>query len=305
MQGAIRDYNKIAKALIFIGLVVMIGGVFTYIGKLIAEFIYDITIGNNKVIDLNQNNIVQGLRIMQIFAAVGTFIVPSVLFVRLNGGELRKALKLTNTIDLKAVLYTLASVFAISPFVFWVHEWNQGIELPASLDAVEQIMRESEAQAERMLQAFLGLNSLPDFLLNLVMVGVCAAVGEEFLFRGILQQKLIKYTKNVHVGVWVAAFIFSAIHMQFYGFVPRMLLGALFGYVFVFSGSLWIPIIAHFLHNSSQLTMMYMYNNGWINTNIDNIETIPVFVAMASLIAGLSILFVFKQRSEGKESVNE
>jgi len=123
--------------------------------------------------------------------------------------------------------------------------------------------------------------------MGLLVIGIMAGVGEEFLFRGILQPKLKFYIGNPHVAIWLTAAIFSAIHMQFYGFIPRMLLGAIFGYLYHFSGSLLYPIIAHILNNVVTVVLVYLNKLGKLDFDIEQTEQIPIYFG----IIGLLILF--------------
>lgn len=291
MHGFIQDYNKVAKAFMFIGLILIVGTLFSLLGKFLGELIYGISITNQ--ILLENKNVVYALRIMQIFGAIGTFIIPSWLFVWLNGGVFYEVVQLKKQLNINSLGFTLLSIVAITPFVFWINDWNQGVSLPDSMHGIEAFMKEKEKTAELVISAFLGLNTIPDFILNLIMIGFCAAIGEELVFRGLIQKWGIRLFKSEHIGIWVAAILFSAIHVQFYGFFPRMILGALFGYVYLYSKNLWMPIIAHFLHNSMQLVLMSLYYNGKINFDIDKVEPIPIEYAMVSLVFSGAIMYAF------------
>src|SRR5690606_21183338 len=120
-----------------------------------------------------------------------------------------------------------------------------------------------------------------ELILGILVIGVLAGIGEEYLFRGILQPKLHIYTGNAHAGIWLAAFIFSAIHFQFYGFLPRLMLGALFGYLYYYSGSLVYPIIAHILNNVFTVVAVYLSKLGIVEFDIEgNMEVEWYYVAL-------------------------
>src|SRR5690606_6262686 len=99
--------------------------------------------------------------------------------------------------------------------------------------------KEREDELAMMTKDISKIYNIPDFIFTFFVISIVAGLSEEIVFRGILQTKLWQWFGNVHVAIWVSAFLFSAIHMQFFGFVPRMLLGALFGYLFYFSGNIW------------------------------------------------------------------
>ena len=115
-------------------------------------------------------------------------------------------------------------------------------------------------------------DSTGQFLLGIIVIAVLPAVGEELLFRGCIQNQLFNITRNTHLAIWITAFFFSAIHVQFLGFVPRMLLGALFGYLYFWSGNLLVPMLAHFFNNGLQIFLLYAYQREGFTYNIDELE---------------------------------
>jgi hypothetical protein len=131
------------------------------------------------------------------------------------------------------------------------------------------------------------------------MIGIIPAVGEELLFRGIIQRVLIQWTRNKHLGVWIAAILFSALHFQFYGFVPRALLGVMFGYMLIISGNLWLPVIAHFINNTVAVIAYYMYDIGTIEVDPDTLGTNSAY-GIAGIISLLAVitLFILLKRNE-------
>ena len=165
---------------------------------------------------------------------------------------------------------------------------------------IEQWMKETEENAEKFTKAFLKMETTGDLLLNMVMIALIPAIGEELLFRGVLQRLFSEWTKNAHWGVFIAAVLFSAIHIQFYGFLPRMVLGVLFGYLFIWSRSLWLPIFGHFVNNGAAVIFAYLSSKGTIAFDTDTLGTgeqetlLPI--ASAVIIAGLLFLIYRKGR---------
>ena len=136
------------------------------------------------------------------------------------------------------------------------------------------------------------MNSAMDLFINLIMIGLIPAIGEELVFRGVVQKIFSQWSKNVHIGIWSAAFLFSAMHMQFYGFLPRMMLGGLLGYLYVWSGSLWLPIIGHFVNNAGAVLMSYFFQRGDLKLDPDKIGAENDFGSLiASLVLGSVIIF--------------
>ena len=140
----------------------------------------------------------------------------------------------------------LTFIITISPLV----EWNMNMEFPDFLKGVESWARDAEDKAAELTKAMTSFESVGDLVLGLIVIALLPAIGEELVFRGLFQNEFFRGSGNIHLSIWLAAIIFSAIHLQFYGFVPRLLLGALFGYLYYWSGSLLIPMFAHFVNNA-------------------------------------------------------
>ena len=186
-------------------------------------------------------------------------------------------------------------IIAFMPFDGLIIEWNQNLHLPDTLAPVEQWMRDKEKGLEGVTKFLTTFKTTGQLLVAILVIGVIPAIGEEVLFRGVLQRNLSYWTSNVHIGIWLAAALFSAIHIQFLGFFPRMLLGALFGYLYLWSGNIWVPILAHFVNNGFTVLMVYLHQNKLISVDIESTESVPV---ASSLVAGLitvGLLYYFKQ----------
>lgn len=187
-------------------------------------------------------------------------------------------------------------VIAFMPFNGLIIEWNQGVRLPETLAPLDQWMRRQEDQLAELTKYLTTFNTVDQLLIALLVIAVLPALGEEMLFRGILQRKFIVWTGNVHVGIWLAAILFSAIHVQFFGFVPRVLLGALFGYLYVWSGNFWVPVLAHFVNNGFTVLMVYLHQHRLVSFDIENTDSVPVAGALVSLLVSVALL-VYLRRS--------
>lgn len=205
---------------------------------------------------------------------------------------------------LPVLLLGIFSIFFISPFIEVLGAWNSEMHLPDSMKAIEQWMINSEKTAEAVTQQLLEASGWSNFFINVFVIGIMAGVGEELTFRGILQKFFIGWTKNTHAGVLITAFIFSAIHLQFFGFAPRFALGALLGYMFAFSGNIWIPIIAHTLNN----VMVVIASNNVLSEGSRAIEDLkgfhtPFWLGMLSLAFVCFLMFRLKKSSRSKKEI--
>ena len=197
------------------------------------------------------------------------------------------------------ILYTLA-IFLISyPFTSFLSQWNSQMVLPEAFSELEKTMRALEDAAMETTQQILSLNSVGGLLLNLLVVALLAALSEEIFFRGVLQQLLGEWLRSGHAAVWIAAAFFSLVHFQFYGFLPRMLLGALLGYLFLYSRNLWIPILFHFVNNATVILLHYFWGDASWFRELDELPiTLPFLItAVMSALATLLLFHLFVKRS--------
>ncbi|MFN3588477.1 MAG: lysostaphin resistance A-like protein [Spirosomataceae bacterium] len=178
------------------------------------------------------------------------------------------------------------------PFSSWVQSANAAMKLPASLQAIESYMRAMEDKLGEMTTFMTTYDSFGQFILTFLVIGCVAGFGEELIFRGLLQRKLVQAWQNHHLAIWVSAFVFSAIHFQFYGFFPRLFLGALFGYFYYWSGNLWIPIAAHVFNNGTAVLVMYLIHLKKISPELEKMDSVPAVGVIASaLLTGLGLWY--------------
>ncbi len=249
------------------------------------------------------NNLTSGnisnntLKAMQIATSVGIFILPAFLFAYLKGESAFSYLKLSFKPSLNMLLIAIPVVVVATPFMAAMLELNQNITFPSYLSGFEQYLKDTEAANESVLKKLLIMNTPADFMLNLFMVAVIPAIGEELFFRGCLQQVLTDLYRNIHLAVIMSAIIFSFIHFQFYGFLPRMILGIIFSYLLVWTGNIWYSILAHFLHNGLQVTLLYLFQQKIINYDIEATQAVSPVMAIVSFVALFYVLAIFKKKS--------
>ena len=247
---------------IYLLLLALAGAVFfTLIAYIIGILIYGThVIGDSQDVLAGNNSTGLGfLKMVQIASTIGTFIVPAAVFGAIQSKYPLKYLKLSTPLRSVFILLGIGVMVSSGPLLELTVRLNKTMELPEFLSGLENWMRNQEATLEKLTIQLLQTNDFVDLLLNIVMIAILPAVGEELLFRGCLQKIIISKSNNYHLGIWIAAFVFSAIHMQFYGFLPRMLLGGLFGYLLVWSNSIWVPILAHFINNATTVIYAYVY----------------------------------------------
>ena len=140
-------------------------------------------------------------------------------------------------------------------------------------------------------------------MLGLVVIAIIPAIGEELVFRGIVQNELLRWTKNAHISIWLAAIVFSTVHLQFYGFLPRVVLGAMFGYLYHWSGNLWLAMFAHFVNNAVQVVALFFYQRGNLQYDVEGTESVPAnFIVIGTLLTA-GLLYYFYKYFENKKTL--
>ena len=270
-------------------LLTMVIGIVAAIPFFGLNAVMDLTLMEN----LNDLRSVQLLKYFQVINQFGVFILPALAYAWLVNRKPAGYLNLHGTISMHHLLLSLLLILVSIPAINRLVVWNEQMQLPDFLEGVESWMRQSEDQTKMLTDAFLNVKSLSGLFGNLLIIALLAAVGEELLFRGVVLKMLNESLHNVHLAVLISAVLFSSLHMQFYGFLPRTVLGILFGYVFVWSGNLWIPILLHFIFNGISVVAAYLYNLGMIDTDVDSLgETPNDLIVAGSLLLSVLLLFV-------------
>ncbi len=295
MSNHSEKENPPFVSLIYLLLIALAGlVVFTILAFITGFFIY-----GSEVLSLTGTKQLGFLKLAQTASTLGIFIVPAVIFARIQSRNPLTYLKLNTPVKPLLVLLGITIMVASAPFMEWMISVNKQMNLPDFLQGLERWMRVQEDQLKELTMQLLKMNHPADLVINLVMIAILPAIGEELIFRGCLQKIMTRWTNNYHWGIWTAAIIFSAIHMQFYGFFPRMLLGALFGYLLVWSKSIWIPILAHFINNGTAVISAYVYQKN--GQPIEKINETPyatnAYVYFFSLLLTAALMWIFYKKA--------
>lgn len=222
---------------------------------------------------------------MQWFSALFTFLLGAWAYLKFIEKRSVFDLNRAEAPGFQVFTWAIITVLVSMPAMEYLINWNQHIQLPEGYEALEKAMQSSEKSMEEMTKFLLNFRSDMDFTLAVAVIAGMAALGEEIFFRGVLQSIFVRYLGNKHVAIWLAAAIFSFIHFQFYGFFPRLFLGAFFGYLYVWFQSIWVPIAAHFFNNAWTLLMHYLYQQKNISIDPSNMQqAIPWWSALFSVI---------------------
>ena len=261
---------------IFVYLVILL--VCSLLGALASFFL---VIGDNDTL----------LKIGQGISSTMMFIVPPIVFYCLTRKERpMQALGFRRISPVWLVFVGLVLMFISLPVTNQLTAWNESLKLGGIFQRLEDLMQHMEQAAADVTERMLHADSFGGLLFNLLIIALIPAIGEELTFRGVLQQALTRGMKNPHVAIWLSAALFSFIHFQFYGFLPRMFLGLLLGYLFYTTGSLWTSIAMHFLNNGTAVVLYYLNSKGTIDVDVDHFGAVqsPWLIAASAVVtAGL------------------
>jgi len=235
--------------------------------------------------------------IVQGILSLGMFIIAPLLFMRfIDQSNIRQFVIMRHARSLLIpILITIILVIVFMPLNSVVIEWNASIKFPEYLSSFEQWAAEKESMLKNFTILITDFSNFPQFLLGVLVIAMIPAAGEELVFRGLVQNKLFQLTKNPHIAIWVAALLFGLIHFQFYGVVPRMLLGVIFGYLYLWSGNLLIPVIAHFINNGFTAVIIYLSNLNIFTFDIESTEAMPWELVIISLILTLFLIYYLRK----------
>ncbi|HAW52525.1 MAG TPA: CPBP family intramembrane metalloprotease [Flavobacteriales bacterium] len=290
--GSISHHNGLSKALILIGLILTGGGLSYFVSFLFIQFYYGLDVFANPSIltNFSADGVIPALKFMQLMNSLGAFIIPPLLFAFLVSENWKSYLAIDKRPDVVVAFFVIALMVLSQPWINFMVWLNESMTLPDFLSTAEHWMKDKEKSAELITESFLTMNGIGDLAVNILLIGFVAALGEELFFRGLIQPYLFRTTRNIHLAIWLTAILFSAIHVQFYGFLPRMILGAIFGYALYWTGSLWVPVLAHFVNNAGAVVLTYIYGTG---QSEQRIETIGIESGDWTYLVGSGILIVY------------
>lgn len=239
------------------------------------------------------------MRIAAVIQSLFQLIVPSIATAMIVTRRPARFLAIDRHINPTTLLIALSALVVATPAMNLIIDLNQTLSLPESMSGFEKLLREMEDRANDSISLLQGSHTVGNLCMNILIIGILAGFGEELFFRGTFMRLLTTGRINVHIAVWSVAIAFSALHLQFYGFIPRTLLGAYFGYLLVWSRCLWIPIIIHASNNILYILWQWIFvadGNG--NNPVDEIGTNGDYVcaALSSLAVTALIILLYRRR---------
>ena len=269
LKGILYRYSPAAK-LGFVCLIVLLSFfLLALVGAILAITVFQWDIFQNPAIVAGNPNqeTISALKFFQLISSISLFVIPPFIFAYLVYPSVRDFLRIKKRPDISKLGLTILAAICFLPFSNLLGWVNSFMTFPDFMSGVEIWMKVKEKETTEMLTAFLSVNTYSGLFYNIVLIALVPALGEELLFRGVVQRIFTEWFKNIHWGIWISAILFSTIHFQFFGFLPRLLLGVFFGYILEATGSLWIPILAHFINNLAGVLLAYFVTQNALPIN--------------------------------------
>ncbi|BAG84009.1 CPBP family intramembrane glutamic endopeptidase [Candidatus Azobacteroides pseudotrichonymphae] len=233
---------------------------------------------------------------MQFFQTIGVFIFPAIICAWLFSDNYKSYLHIDTAFQGSIIGLVMLSILVIIPFLNGIYVFNQQMVFPKCLNGLEAWMKNYEKLSQNVIERMLYVYRWQDLVSNILIVCIFTAIGEEFIFRGILQNLLNRFIKNQYLVIWIVAILFSIVHLQFYGFLSRMLLGAYLGYLLYYTGNIWISILAHFMNNFLGVINSYIFqDNPKMVERINNIGSGTTWwLSIVSLTLFFILFYIIK-----------
>lgn len=299
MNKEIQNFSNPKKDLLLIIVAVLIGFVVSqfvvglYI--LVYNFFSDNPLNLEGISSIISNpNMRTHFLVIQSFTSLIVFFLAPYIYLRRKKEFLSNLLRFNKIQISPLLILSFATIFFIL-FNGLIIEWNKNIEFPPFLSSLEEYAKNRELELEELTLFLVSFENFNQYFLGIIAVAIIPAFCEEYLFRGVIQKKLELIFKNIHVAIFLSSFVFSFFHFQFYGLIPRMFLGILFGYFYYFSNNLSYPIIAHFINNFFALSLFYFSYSGLIDLSVEDVNNyqFPLFLSLLSLAISLYFLRLF------------
>lgn len=295
----LENLSSWGKLFFLLGLIIVSSLFSAFAGLLVGRLYFNVDINTLSGIISNPQSTgdINFLKFYQLINQIGVFIIPVIIYSILFSKSFIGYLTLDKSPRLLSLLISGLVIYTLLPFDQYLLDFNQNINFPKMLSGLEQWMKDYESQAETLTEAFLKTNSVWVLMVNLFIVAVVPAIGEEWLFRGVVLKLFKQITGNYHWAVLISAFLFAALHLQFMSFLPRFVLGILLGYLFVITRNLWVPIFAHFINNASSIIIYYLHFNGKINISVEDFgSSSNVVYIIGSLLITIWLMFILSGR---------
>ncbi|MHB1920608.1 MAG: CPBP family intramembrane glutamic endopeptidase [Chitinophagaceae bacterium] len=302
MNGYLKHQSAGIQFVAFMGIYIGLMLLFLFFLDLVFPHLTGITVYQMMNGNLHDPRLMRGLKLQQILYTLVVFLFPPLIFSYLADPRPTRYLGLKKFPEGLNIILALGIIFLSFPMVGVLADWNQHLHLPGNLDAA---VRSGEAQADTLTRAMLHMKSWKDLISDIFLIAVLPALAEECFFRGVFQKIMIKMFRREWLAILITGIIFSAMHGEFMGFFPRVALGIILGVLYVWSGNLWLPILAHFFNNGFQVVLMYLFQTRVIKYDPTSSNATPVLAGLLSLGMVLILFYFFQKRNTLRVNLGE
>ncbi len=293
MTNALNKF-RVINTIAFIIICLSIGQVMS---ALLTGLIYDVS--TSRILDVLENPISTDRNIILLFSLFFTlfsfFITPTIYLLFYNKNSL-SFLWVGSRIRLTPLILSTITVFTIIPFITILAKLNYSIEFPIWLSELESYFKQGEEQARLLTSSLISITEFEDLIIVILIMAIIPGIVEELFFRGMVQRQLQEIFKTSHCAIFLGAILFSFFHFQFYGFIPRLISGVLFGYIFVWSKNIWYSCAAHVTNNA--VSVLGVYFMGPQVLNPEGGRVMSILLIFPSVVAtALIILFLKKNQA--------
>jgi membrane protease YdiL (CAAX protease family) len=280
--------------------------VFAFLSRYLGILFFDVDLLNPKS-GAENPDFVAATTLYQGLSLLGIFLAPAILTPLVLKKKANDFVPYKNPVEGRDFFAFIILFIVAFPFLEWIIIMNQKMQLPGFMQGLENWMQEQESSRGELTFMVAKASTIGELLIKLLVIAVVPAICEEFFFRGTLLKFLTNWTKRSHLSIFLGAFIFSAIHLQFYGFLPRFILGLFFGYTVYLTRSIWIAVILHFINNSIAVLVIYFnnftfeeYQNQGETMEYSNLVTI-ISLGLAALIFLSLAMYYNKKRDKSTD----
>ena len=296
IRGAYAHLSPLTKIILLLILILTCGLISISIMGLIAQPLFNVDASSLESMSEN----IGFMKGSQIIQSISIFIIPSWICSYLFFSNPKAIMPGAGKTNWQLLLFPILIIVFSQPFISWLGWFNRQLILPESWDVLYHWISNKEEELQRLTKLFVTNEHWTDILLNTLMLAILPAIGEEWLFRGVLQRQLTDWFKSAHIAILITAIIFSAIHIQFLTFLPRFVLGLMLGYMLLFTKNIWIPIIAHFTNNFMALMVFQYYQTtdptvNPLETEMPKPDGVGIIISLGLIYA---LMYILKRKVE-------
>lgn len=299
LQVKLQKYEILREILIFVGISALLSMVGSLFGALVLKLFFDVPFLSLFKGELPQSNL--ALKSFQLISSAFTFLLPALVIPRFYEVQTKALLRIKMPKDDFSFIWSALIYFFALPFMGLLAYWNMQMSLPGWLGGTGEAIKLQDEEIVELTNRFLSSDSGIEMFLNILVVGVLPAIGEEFFFRGFLQRVSQRWGLSTISAILIVALLFSLVHLQFSGFLPRFFLGLLLGYLFYLTKSIWIPVFLHLIHNVSIVALAAKSLDPQKEISMNQQYIVPV---VGLLIAAL-IVFYYSRKLRKSRSKSD